>query len=255
MTERKAEVYQTIRLQCLSMCGRAYKTYTEEELYFQYLSKRPLNLIGFEPVYNLCPTQTTLVLRIADGERLFEEMRWQLVPNFEPAFSTKLSTINVKSETVFESPLFGPLVVQQRCIVPISGFFEWKTDGQKKRPFKIHLQSNAIMSVAGIWGTWRPGKPDERRSFSIMTTAANRFMREIQDRMPVILDNTAVADWLDPEIHERKALQEILQPCPNEWLSAVEVSPLVNSTRNNTPDVLQPASLMPPGPQGRLFPV
>ena len=75
------------------MCGRAYKTYTEEELYFQYLSKRPLNLIDFTPVYNLCPTQNTVVLRFIDGERQFEEMRWQLVPNFEPAFTTKLSTM------------------------------------------------------------------------------------------------------------------------------------------------------------------
>jgi putative SOS response-associated peptidase YedK len=223
------------------MCGRAYKTYTEEELYFQYLSKRPLNLSDFTPIYNLCPTQNTLVLRLVDGERQFEEMRWQLVPNFEPAFTTKFSTINAKSETVFESRLFGDVVVRQRCIVPLSGFFEWKTDGQRKRPFKIHLQNNAIMSLAGIWETWRPGTPRERRSFSILTTSANRFMRAIHDRMPVILDNSSEEDWLDPEIHERKALKEILQPCPNEWLTAVEVSPLVNSAKNNGPELLQPA--------------
>jgi putative SOS response-associated peptidase YedK len=59
--------------------------------------------------------------------------------------------------------------------------------------------------------------------------------------MPVILDNSSEEDWLDPEIHERKALKEILQPCPNEWLTAVEVSPLVNSAKNNGPELLQPA--------------
>src|SRR5439155_11662125 len=110
-----------------------------------------------------------------------------------------------------DSRLFGNLVLRQRCIVALSGFFEWKTDGQTKRPFKIYLESNAIMSVAGIWDIWRPGTPDERRSFSIMTTAANRFMREIHDRMPVILDSSGLADWLNPEIHERKALEEIMQ--------------------------------------------
>src|SRR5690348_16506405 len=123
-----------------------------------------------------------------------------------------------------------------------TGFFEWKTEGERKRPFKIHLQSSAIMSVAGIWDTWRPGIPFERRSFSIMTTAANRFMREIHDRMPVILDRSAVEDWLSPEVHERKALEEILQPCPNEWLTAVEVSSLVNSAKNKTRDVLDPGA-------------
>jgi putative SOS response-associated peptidase YedK len=85
-----------------------------------------------------------------------------------------------------------------------------------------------------------------------MTTAANKFMREIHDRMPAILDNAAMADWLNPEIHERKALEEILQPCPTKWLTAVEVSSLVNSPRNNTPEILQPARLMPER-QGRLF--
>src|SRR5262247_3210733 len=147
------------------MCGRAYKTYSDEELYFQYLTKRSLHLIDFTPVYNLCPTQNTLVLRLVDGQRQFEEMRWQLVPAFEPAFTTKLSTINAKSETVFESRLFGELITRQRCVVPLSGFFEWKADGQRKRPFKIHLQDNSIMSLAGIWERWRPGTSHERRSF------------------------------------------------------------------------------------------
>ena len=103
------------------MCGRAYKTYTKEELYFQYLNKRPLNLIDFTPVYNFCPTQNTLVLRRVEGELQLEEMRWQLVPNFEPTFTTTFSTINAKSETVFESRLFGDLVVRHRCVVPFSG--------------------------------------------------------------------------------------------------------------------------------------
>ena len=237
------------------MCGRAYKTYTEEELYFQYLNKRPLNLINFMPVYNLCPTQNTLVLRRVDGELQLEEMRWQLVPNFEPAFTTNLSTINAKSETVFESRLFGDLVVRHRCVVPWSGFFEWKTEGQRKRPFKIHLQNNAIMSLAGIWDTWRPGTALERRSFSILTTTANPFMREIHDRMPVILDQNVIEDWLNPEIHERQELEEFMKPCPDEWLAAVEISSLVNSPKNNTPDILEPVAIVTPAGelQRRLF--
>jgi putative SOS response-associated peptidase YedK len=237
------------------MCGRVYQTYTDEELYFQYLNKRPLTPLRFTPVYNLCPTQNSPVLRLVDGERGFGEMRWQLVPNWEPVFSTKLTTINAKSETVFDSPLFGELVTRQRCIVPISGFYEWKTEGQRKRPFKIHLQNNTIMSVAGIWDTWRPGTPLERRSFSILTTAANRFMREIHDRMPVILDNSVLDDWLSPEIHERQDLSALMEPCPDEWLSAVEVSPLVNSPRNNSPEILEPAGAISAtgNPQRLLF--
>lgn len=223
------------------MCGRVYQTYTDEELYFQYLNKRPLVPLQFTPVYNLCPTQDSPVLRLVDGKRQFETMRWQLVPNWEPAFSTRISTINAKSETVFDSSLFGELITRRRCVVPISGFYEWKADGARKRPFKIHLQNGAIMSVAGVWDAWRPGTPSERRSFSILTTAANRFMSQIHERMPVILDQKVLDEWLSPETHEPQDLKQFMTACPDEWLSAVEVSPLVNSAKNNSPELLEPA--------------
>ena len=82
-------------------------------------------------------------------------------------------------------------------------------------------------------------------------------MREIHDRMPVILDRSRLEDWLNPEIHEREILQELLQPCPDKWLSATEVSPLVNSPKNNSPEVLQPAGRVEASgtPQRRLFEV
>jgi len=220
------------------MCGRAYETYTADELYFQYLNKRPLELKPFKPNYNMCPTQDSPVLRITDGERQFDEMRWQLVPRWETAFATKLSTINAKSETVFESRLYRGLIGRQRCIVPLSGFFEWKKDGAKKRPFRIHLQDQSIMSIAGIWDVWRGGTAEERRSFSILTTAANDFMRAIHDRMPVILGAPDLDEWLDPEIHEQDALQKLMKPCPSAWLTASEISTLVNSPKNNSPEVL-----------------
>jgi putative SOS response-associated peptidase YedK len=221
------------------MCGRAYETYTADELYFQYLNKRPVKLQEIAPNYNLCPTQISPVLRMAAGERQFDEMQWQLIPRWEPAFKTKLSTINAKSETVFESRLFRTIVVRQRCIVPLSGFFEWKNNGAKKRPFKIYMADKSIMSVAGIWDTWHGGSPDERRSFTIMTTSANKLMRGIHDRMPVILGSSSIDEWLDPEVHEIDALRKLLQPCPTEWLGAAEISTLVNSPRNNSPDVLE----------------
>jgi putative SOS response-associated peptidase YedK len=187
----------------------------------------------------MCPTQDSPVLRMIDGSRQFDEMRWQLVPRWETAFTTKLSTINAKSETVFESRLYKGLVVRQRCIVPLSGFFEWKKDGAKKRPFKIHLQDQTIMSVAGVWDTWHSGTPGERRSFSILTTSANDFMREIHDRMPVILGATELDEWLNPETHEQDALSKLMKPCPSEWLTSAEVSTLINSPKNNNEEVLK----------------
>jgi putative SOS response-associated peptidase YedK len=225
------------------MCGRAYETYSDEELYLRYLSKRPAIPLAFSPVYNLCPTQDSPVLRLVSGERRFDAMRWQLVPSTEPAFTTKLSTINARSESVFESRLYRNLVIRQRCIVPLSGFYEWKRTGKERRPFRIYLRDEQIMSVAGVWDTWRPGSQEERRSFSILTTTANAFMQKIHDRMPVILSRSDEGAWLDPDVDQPGELRKLLKPCPSPWLSSVEVSALVNSAKNNSPAVLEPVTV------------
>ena len=181
-------------------------------------------------------------------------MRWQLVPSTEPAFTTKLSTINARSESVFETRLYRDLVVRKRCIVPLSGFYEWKRTEKTKQPFKIHLCNEPIMSVAGIWDTWHPGLPDERHSFSILTTSANDLMMKIHNRMPVILGRDSEEVWLDPDVADREHLEKLLKPCPVSWLTAVEVSPLVNSARNNSAELLRPASAQPtPSRTLRLF--
>ena len=104
------------------MCGRAYETYTNEELNLRYIRGSPSpGIPRLEAVYNLCPTMNSTVLRLVDGERRFTLMYWQLIPFWEPQFKTKLSTINARSEGIFGSELFGNIVVRQRCIVPISG--------------------------------------------------------------------------------------------------------------------------------------
>ena len=96
------------------------------------------------------------------------------------------------------------------------------------------------MSVAGLWDIWGAGGPEERLSFTILTTSANEAMREIHDRMPVILGKEQLESWLDPEVQDREDLRKLMQPCPGEWLKATEVSTLINSEANNSPEVLQP---------------
>jgi len=219
------------------MCGRVYEIYVGEELSEHYDTDV---LFEVSPTYNLCPTENSPALRIVEGKRHIEQMRWQLVPKTEPIFSTKLSTINARSESLFESRLYRDLVIRQRCIVPISGFYEWKRQGGTKRPFRISLREEPIMSVAGIWDAWHPGTKDERHSFSILTTSANECMRAIHDRMPVILHGADEDAWLDPEFNDREPLQTILKPSPSILLDAAEVSSLVNSPKNNSPDLLRP---------------
>jgi putative SOS response-associated peptidase YedK len=123
-----------------------------------------------------------------------------------------------------------------------SGFFEWKREGTNKRPFKIDLKDSSIMSLAGIWTSWRAGTPEEQRSFSIMTTSADSFMEKIHDRMPVIFDPTKLDEWLNPEFQEPEAIGAMLKPCPAELLECAEISTLVNKPANNRAEVLDPLS-------------
>jgi putative SOS response-associated peptidase YedK len=199
-----------------------------------------LKIGPLKPNYNMAPTQTAPTVRLTDGTREIDEMTWGLIPEWSPEFKMKFSTINARSEGVFESRLYKKPILQRRCIIPVSGFFEWKKEGTSKRPFKIFLKDSPIMSMAGIWTNWRAGTPEEQRSFSIMMTAANSFMEKIHDRMPVILDEKQFDDWLDPEVHEAEQIGSMLKPCPANWLESIEVSTLVNSTKNNRAEVLEP---------------
>jgi putative SOS response-associated peptidase YedK len=167
-------------------------------------------------------------------------MRWQLVPQWEPAFKTKLSTINARCEGIFASELYRNLVIRQRCVIPLSGFYEWKRAPSRNRPYKVYRHDGEIMSVGGVWDVWHPGRPDEHHSFSIITTPANNRIGTIHNRMPLILDRAGVEEWVDPEVQERDPLQRLMKPCPDSWLETVEVSTLVNSPKNNSPEVLAP---------------
>lgn len=226
------------------MCGRAYQTFTAEELFFRYLNKQPVQLpLSITANYNMAPTHNSPVVWQSDGERHIDLMHWQFVPPWEPEFKTKLSTINAKSETVFTSRLYKSAILKQRCIIPVSGFIEWKKEGTIKKPFAIHLNPKSmksIMSLAGIYGIWRSKEGEERMSFSIMTTAANDFMQDIHTRMPVVLPPEAEAMWLDPKNKDTAAIEKLLQPCPNSMLAAHEISTQVNSPRNNRPELIQP---------------
>jgi putative SOS response-associated peptidase YedK len=188
------------------MCGRVYEIYTDEKLSARYLSGGSVSSAMSTPVYNLCPTQESPVLRVTDGNRRFDRMRWQLVPPDEPSFTTKLSTINARSEGVFHS---------------------------------IHLRDKPIMRIAGLWSAWRAGTSQERHSFTIITTAANDFMSEIHSRMPVILESGAERAWLDANVRDREKLQAMMKPRPGLPLAVAEVSTLVNTARNNGPELLE----------------
>lgn len=183
------------------------------------------------------------VVRVRDGDNAIEFFRWGLVPFWakDVKSAAKYSLINAKSEDIEKKRSYKEPFEKRRCVVPLSGFYEWMRTGKTKRPFVIRLKDEPIISVAGVWEKWHSkDSGEEIFSFSIVTTGADKALSGIHDRMPVILGRNDEQKWLDPENRDLDGLKKLLRPCPPEWLTLYEVSPLVNSVKVNKKELLAP---------------
>jgi putative SOS response-associated peptidase YedK len=223
------------------MCGRAYITYSREELWERYIKTGSVAFPHILSQYNIAPSQKMPVLRIKNEEKQFDSLQWGIVLNSSKTNATYM-LINSRAETLIESSRFRNILIRQRCIIPLSGFYEWKREGTGKRPFCIFLKTHNIMSVAGICDISISKEGQAIESFSIITKPANALVGRIHHRMPCILEEKDEASWLDPECHDLRYLASLLQPCSENGLAFYEVSSLVNSPKQNSLELLKPIS-------------
>jgi putative SOS response-associated peptidase YedK len=174
-----------------------------------------------ESRHNICPTQDVLAVRKHDGNHEAAMLRWGLVPFWAKELKIGNRMINARSETVFEKPAFRNAVKSKRCAIVTDGFYEWKpVEGQKKKqPWLIARKDRAPWLMAGLWESWRdpeaPADAPRIESCTIITTAANDFVGELHDRMPVKLESDQLPYWLDCEFADKSQLKEFLEP--REW--------------------------------------
>jgi putative SOS response-associated peptidase YedK len=172
------------------------------------------------------------------GERniSLKSMHWGLIPSWvkstEKAQELFAYGLNARAETIEEKPMFRDAWKQSACVIPASGFFEWKEVNKKKYPHYIQMKDESVMLMAGIFSEWvDPETGELRETFAIITTAANELMREIHNvkkRMPVILNGTSARLFLSASTNERKT---ILQPCDNDLIKAHQVGDWLNNSR------------------------
>jgi putative SOS response-associated peptidase YedK len=229
------------------MCGRYVITgYKDGDEFSERFQLRHIPETLF-PRFNASPAQQLpIVLEPAPDLREARFLSWGLVPRWrKPGQAGKsVAPINARAETLLEKPMFRSLVARQRCLVPASGFYEWRTINGKKQPFFFHLADDALFGFAGLWD--QPpagGDPAAPGSFTIITTAANDLVAPYHERMPVILRPEDEADWLDPDQDDPHAAHALLRPYPAEAMATHPVSPAVNSPRNDDPDLLDPITL------------
>jgi putative SOS response-associated peptidase YedK len=190
------------------------------------------------PRYNIAPTQQVGVVRqTAPGQREFVFVRWGFVPHWakDPSIGSRL--INARSEDAAVKPTFRDSFRRRRCLVAADGFYEWKKNGKQKQPYLIHLPDDRPFAFAGLWGGWGD-EPDRIESCTILTTAANSQLRDLHERMPVILDPADYDRWLDPNAPGPESLPMLLDSSPAAELIVAAANPRVNNVANDDADCL-----------------
>jgi putative SOS response-associated peptidase YedK len=219
------------------MCGRYSLTASLEELAqrFDFDSNRD----DFEPRYNIAPTQQVLTV-IGGDTRRAGYIRWGLIANWGKSGPSGRPLINARAETVAEKPTFRDSLRRRRCLILADGFYEWQTAGDAKRPMRVALRSGKPFAFAGLWSMSSDSEGNRISSCAIITTEANKVLKPIHHRMPVILSKEVEDLWLDTALDDTQTLTQFLEPYPDDALEAYEVSALVNSASNDLPEVATP---------------
>ncbi len=216
------------------MCGRFYLDRPGSLAATFGVTRDTVIFDALAPRYNIAPSQQIASIRQEDGERAACLLRWGLIPAWSREPATKYSTINARAETVAEKPAYRSAFRSRRCLIPATGFYEWRqTNG--KQPYRIGLPHGEPFAFAGLWERWTGDEVIE--SCTIIVTAANDAMRAIHDRMPAILDAADYDLWLDPVIRDRDCLLPLLAPWRGE-IDIRAVSKRVNNPRNDDPGCL-----------------
>ena len=175
------------------MCGRFYLIASAAELKKKFSLEHGLDLV---PRYNIAPTQSSPIIRGEGKTRIVHMARWGLVPSWSRDLSLGARMINAPAEEIDDKPVFREAFTGRRCLVPANGFYEWQTRGARKQPYKIGLRNGALCAFAGLWEKWTPEVGEPVETFTIVTTRANRLVREVHERMPAIIAPADYQRWL-----------------------------------------------------------
>ena len=186
------------------MCGRYALHANPEVIALQFgLDSIP----DFKRSFNIAPASDVLVVREKAALA-----RWGLRGKF----------VNLRAETVLSK-----FRASGRCLVPASGFYEWKNEGRRKQPFYFHPRNELLLAFGAVW---------ERDTFSLITTQPNAVVAKVHDRMPLILGPQSYAAWLGGD-------DGLLQKIPEVQIDAHPVSPAVNQAANDSPRLIEPVEL------------
>jgi putative SOS response-associated peptidase YedK len=217
------------------MCGR-YTFQPTEEFYRRFhIANRLDSLVAR---YNISPSQLVPVI-ISQGANQVVLMRWGLIPHWAKEEKTAYKMINARVETLAQRPAFRGLLAANRCMIPATGYYEWKAEARGKTPFYIHPKSHEFFAFAGLYDVWIRPDGEELYTFTIITKDSDKFMAQLHNRMPVILERDLEDAWLNREITSAREVMNILERSTGVTLDAYPVSPLVNKPSIDSKALIQ----------------
>ena len=227
------------------MCGRFTLTEPGDiELRFSVQGK----LHYIEPNYNVAPSFTMpIITRNSSNKAIMA--KWGFLPVWEYKKPKPFGLINIRSETCKEKPYFKNVLLSSRCLIPATGFFEWKQmkleNKAEKIPFFITLKDQELFSFAGVYSMYEDAEKKPHYYFAILTGEPNSFMKDIHRRMPVILEKKEEEKYLDPDNKDFDSLFKLITTqYPSDKMKAYPVSREVNSPRNNNKDLLKRSKIL-----------
>jgi putative SOS response-associated peptidase YedK len=227
------------------MCGRYVLTLPPEAIRALF---RYEDLPNFPPRYNIAPTQPIGIVRTFEGRRRFALVRWGLIPSWVKDPKEYSLLFNARGESVRDKPAFRSAMRYRRCLIPADGFYEWKRQGEGRRPYFVRPRGRTPIAFAGLWEAWSGPNGEEMETAAIITTPANSALRSIHDRMPVVIPPDAFDLWLDCLNVDAATASTLIAPAPDDLFEAYEVTTAVNRVANDSAALIEPASAAPPMP-------
>lgn len=236
----------------VGVCGRIVVA-RPRDYYADWLGAQPV-IDDVTPTWNGAPGMRVLAVAATSSGRRLGSMTWGLVPSWSSDPAAGPRPINARVESLLDRAVFAEALARRRCIVPVDGFYEWQAGGAPKQPFFVASPDGSPLALAGLWDRWVGGDGQALVTCAVVTAAASADVAPLHDRMPVSLHRDAWDRWLDPANTDVAGLLGLLG-APAVKLVARPASPLVNSTKNDGPDLLVSPGPAPPQPQALQLPL
>ena len=226
------------------MCGRFSQEAELSEIKLE-LKVEQLELFReFRAAYNIAPShgggfEQAFVIQTRDGQRAIRLGRWWMIPHFwSKPLKALPAAFNARSEELSQKPFWREAFLHQRCLVPATGWREFRAEGKLKQPYQFRL-SRRVFAFAGLWSTWTSPDGELVESFAIVTTEPNAIAAEYHNRMPLVLGPELYDRWLDPRADAEQALAEARASAAALPLDVYPTNPLGNNVRFEGPEVVE----------------